>query len=251
MRKRPVGLWLIWQNVETRQRYHVGNLLYKDGIYTFSYEQKGYRRKLAEALKNGYRPHLAFPDTNKIYTSTKLFGPFARRLPDSRRPDYQTVLKDLGLPKDCTDMDVLHASGGILATDSYEFVSPIIVENNRFDLEFFVAGWRYYDGSHIINQLEVGDLVNFSLDPENPEDHKAVKVSTVNHKLLGFIPAFYSGWMFEVIKKNCTFYAKIENINPDAVPHRKVNISIVGEINQFVNIDEVLNDEDQLRLVMC
>lgn len=125
MRKRPFELWLIWQNVETRQRYHVGRLLHKDGIYTFSYETKGYRRELAEAMDNGYRPHLAFPDTNRTYTSNSIFGPFARRLLDSRRPDYSSALLELGLLAACTEMDLLRATGGILATDSYEFVSPI------------------------------------------------------------------------------------------------------------------------------
>lgn len=180
MRKRPFELWLIWQNVETRQRYHVGRLLHEDGIYTFSYETKGYRRKLKEAMDNGYRPHLAFPDTGKVYTSTQLFGPFARRLPDPRRPDYGTVLQELGLPSSCTEMDVLRASGGVLATDSYEFVSPIFIENNQYDLDFFVAGWRYYEGESIINQLHRGDEVNFSLDPKNPNDSKAVVIKTMN-----------------------------------------------------------------------
>lgn len=250
MRNRPFEMWLIWQNVETRQRYHVGRLLHENGIYTFSYEISGYRRKLAEAMDNGYRPHLAFPDTNRVYTSTKLFGPFARRLPDPRRPDYKTVLRDLGLPLDSTEMDVLRATGGILATDSYEFVSPIIVENNYFDLDFFVAGWRYYDEELVIDQLQRGDVVDFSIDTKNPEDHKAVVVMSVNGEKLGFIPAFYSGWMFEIIEKNCKFQARIEEIHPQAVPHRKVNISIIGEMNQSVDIDEVLNDKDQLRLVM-
>ncbi len=250
MRKRPFELWLIWQNAETRQRYHVGRLLHQDGIYTFSYEKSGYRRKLAEAMENGYRPHLAFPDTNRVYTSNKLFGPFARRLPDSRRPDYQTILKDLGLPLDCTEMDLLRASGGILATDSYEFVSPIFIEENHFYLDFFVAGWRYYDGESMIDQLRIGDTVDFTWDPINPKDHKAVLVLTVDGEKLGFIPAFYSGWMFEVIQKQCRYEARIEEIHPKAVPHRKVNISIVGEMNHSVDIDEVLNDKEQLRLVM-
>lgn len=251
MRKRPFELWLIWQNVETRQRYHVGRLLHQDGIYKFSYETSGYRRKLAEAMDNGYRPHLAFPDTNRVYTSNKLFGPFARRLPDRRRQDYQTILQDLGLTRDCTDMDVLRATGGILATDAYEFVSPVILENNHFDLDFFVAGWRYYDGEHVIDQLQSGDVVDFTLDPDNIEDCKAVLVMSVNGKKLGYIPAFYSGWMFEIIQKGCKYQSRIENIHPLALPHRKVNISIVGELNQSVDIAEVLNDKEQLRLVMC
>lgn len=251
MRKKPFELWLIWQNIETRQRYHVGSLLHEDGVYTFSYETKGYRRKLAEAMENGYRPHLAFPDTKRVYTSAKLFGSFSRRLPDPRRPDYQTVLRDLGLPRDCTEMDVLRASGGILATDSYEFVPPIIAENNHFDVDFFIAGWRYYEGERVIDRLQKGDWVEFSLDPHNPEDPKAVVVMSKNKEKLGYIPAFYSGWMFEMIEKNCEFQARIEAIHPQAVPHRKVNITIIGKMNKTVDIDEVLNDENQLRLVMC
>lgn len=251
MKRRPFELWLIWQNAETRQRYHVGRLLHQDGIYTFSYQTSGYRRKLAEAMDNGYQPHLAFPDTNRVYTSNKLFGPFARRLPDPRRPDYQVVLQDLGLPLDCTEMDVLRATGGILATDSYEFVSPVFVEGNHFDFDFFVAGWRYYEGESVIDQLQSGDIVDFFLDPKNREDSKAVVVMSVNGEKLGYIPAFYSGWMFEIIQKKCTYQATIESIHPHAVPHRKVNISIVGELNHSIDIAEVLNDKEQLRLVVC
>lgn len=250
MKKRPIELWLIWQNIETRQRYHVGSLQYQNDIYKFSYETNGYRRKLAEAMENGYRPHLAFPDTNRVYTSNKLFGPFSRRLPDPRRPDYQTVLRELGLPKINSEMDVLQATGGILATDPYEFVTPIIVENQCFDLDFFVAGWRYYDGDSVIDNLTTGDVVEFLLNPENKEDNKAVIVLSEDGEKLGYIPAFYSGWMFEIIEQKYSYQAKIIAIHPQAVSHRKVNISIVGEINQSFDINKVLNDKDQLRLVM-
>src|SRR5699024_9163236 len=225
--------------------------LYEDNMYKFRYENEGYHRKLEDALDNGYRPHLAFPDTNKVYTSRELFGPFARRLPDPRRPDYQHVLKSLGLSLRSNEMEVLRATGGILATDSYEFVSPIIVEGNRFYLDFFVAGWRYYDGESVINHLNTGESVELYLYPENPNDHKAVQITTTNGFLLGYIPAFYSGWMFEIIEKNSNFKVSINQIHSQAVPHRKVNITITGEVNQFVNIDDVLNDEEQLRLVMC
>lgn len=127
MKRRPLELWLIWQHVEIRRRYHVGRLLHENGVYTFSYETKAYKRKLAEAVDNGYRPHLAFPDTKRIYTSRTLFGPFARRLPDSRRSDFHSVLQELRLLPDCTEMDILRATRGVLATDYYEFVSPILL----------------------------------------------------------------------------------------------------------------------------
>lgn len=253
IKKSSFELWLVWQNVETRQRYHIGRLVCENNNYTFSYEKSGYRRKLDEVLDNGYRPLLAFPDIDKVYTSQKLFGPFARRLPDRRRPDYQTILQELGIARDSTEMEVLRATGGILATDAYEFVPPIVLGESKstFNVDFFVAGWRYYEGDSVIDSLMKGDVVDFLLDPENNEDSRAVIVMSVNGEKLGYIPAFYSGWMFEIIEKSSNYQAKIESINLHAVPHRKVNISIVREINHAVDIDEVLNDRDQLRLVMC
>lgn len=250
MRKKRFELWLIWQNVETRQRYHVGKLVYEDAIYKFSYETDGYRRKLSEAMDNGYRPHLAFPDIYKKYSSRALFGPFARRLPDFRRPDYLDVLLELGLTAETNEMELLQATGGILATDSYEFVSPISIENAQFEFDFFVAGWRYYDGEKVINQLRINDVVEFSLAPDNEQDEKAVVVMSINGEKLGYIPAFYSGWMFEVIEKNCGYRAHVTAINPQAVPHRKVSISIIGEVNESVDIQEMLKDKEELLLVM-
>ena len=121
----PDVLWLIWHNEETEQCYHVGNLiLHQDGTYTFTYELSGKPQALTAAMQNGYKPHLAFRDLEKTYVSDRLFGPFARRLPDKRRPDFSDVLKAYNLTSDYTEMDLLRATGGRLATDPYEFVVP-------------------------------------------------------------------------------------------------------------------------------
>ncbi|THE13996.1 DNA-binding protein [Bacillus timonensis] len=233
MEKKPYVLWLIWQNQDTRQRYHVGNLFHEDGKYTFSYELSGKRRTLFEAMESGYKPHLSFRNVEKTYVSDRLFGPFARRLPDKRRPDFNEILKDYGLPRDYTEMDLLRATGGRLATDPYEFVAPISVLDDHFNFDFFIAGWRYYDGDTIENQLQVGSKVNFELEPSNKEDNKAVIVlsDSKGHKL-GYIPAFYSGFMFDVIRNNDIYEAKIEKVNPYAKPQLKVNISIVGRFKK-------------------
>ena len=112
---RPYLLWLIWQNVSTRQRYHVGNLIHTDGYYLFQYENTNKHRGLTDAIKNGYRPHLAFPDLKKAYISEKLFGPFLRRLPNTSRPDFSNLLVKYGLPNDYTQMDLLRVTGGRLS----------------------------------------------------------------------------------------------------------------------------------------
>lgn len=231
MERKPYVLWLIWQNQKTRQRYHVGNLFHEKGKYTFTYELSGKRRTLTEALKNGYKPHLSFRDVKKTYVSDRLFGPFARRLPDKRRPDFNEILKDYGLSLDYTEMDLLRATGGRLATDPYEFVAPVSVLDGNFYFDFYIAGWRYYDGDIIENQLQAGSNVNFQLEPSNDEDNKAVIIlsDSQGHKL-GYVPAFYSGFMFDVIDNNLEYEAKIEKINPYAKPQLKVNISIVGRL---------------------
>ncbi|MTT32226.1 DNA-binding protein [Terrilactibacillus sp. BCM23-1] len=233
MVKKPYVLWLIWQNQETRQRYHVGNLFHEDGKYTFSYELSGRRRTLFEAMENGYQPHLSFRNIEKSYVSNRLFGPFARRLPDKRRPDFKEILKDFALPLDYTEMDLLRATGGRLATDPYEFVAPISVLGDHFHFDFFVAGWRYYEGDKIENQLQAESHVTFELEPLNDEDNKAVIVlSGKKGYKLGYIPAFYSGFMFDVIRNKDIYEAKIEKINPYAKPQLKVNISIVGRLKK-------------------
>ncbi|HHY21921.1 MAG TPA: DNA-binding protein [Bacilli bacterium] len=232
MGKNGFVLWLIWQNQETRQRYHVGNLVHSDGQYSFYYETTGKRRTLNEAMESGYIPHLSFRDIHKTYVSDRLFSPFSRRLPDKRRPDFHTVLRDLGLTLDYTDMDLLRATGGRLATDSYEFVVPISVFEDSFHFDFYIAGWRYYDGDNIESHLNKGLKVRFELEPENEKDPEAVIVLRDNkgHKL-GYIPSFYSGFMFDVLKRNDWFKAQIEEINVHAKPQLKAKVSVVGQFN--------------------
>jgi len=231
MGKKPFVLWLVWQNQETRQRYHIGNLTHVDGEYSFSYERSGKRRTLNEAMENGYNPHVSFRDINKNYVSDRLFGPFARRLPDKRRPDFNNILKEYGLTLNDTELDLLRATGGRLATDPYEFVAPITLFEDYFSFDFYIAGWRYYNEDKIDHQLTVGEGVIFELDPTNKEDNKAVIVLSDNQgRKLGYIPAFYSGFMSDILKNNEVYEAKIDQVNLHAKPQLKVNISVVGKL---------------------
>lgn len=249
MKCKPLELWFIWQNVETRQRYHIGTLLYKDGLFSFHYELKGYRRKLRDALDNGYKPHLAFPDIYKEYTSKTLFSSFTRRLPDPRRPDYNDVLASLGLSLDSTEMDVLRVTGGLLATDSYEFVAPIIVSGNQFHFDFFIAGWRYYEGEKVINQLKKGDSIKFILDSDKSKDDKAVIVMSANDEKLGYIPAFYSGFMYGGVEKGWIYQTTIEGIYKHALPHRKIKVAVNGTMTEVINLDLMSEENDELQMI--
>lgn len=228
---KPYVLWLIWQNKNTRQRYHVGNLIHQDGIYLYQYENTIKHRGLNEALKNGYRPHLAFPDLKKVYSSLHLFGPFARRLPNTKRPDFNSLLNKYGLSHDYTDMDLLRVTGGKLATDSYEFVQPIYFENNHFDFDFYVAGWRHYEGDNYLDQLSQNTEVILEREPGNEHDPYAIMVKTKKGDLLGYIPAFFSEFMSFILEKGYEYNSRIVSIDRLAVPQFKVNVSIHGSMN--------------------
>ena len=223
-------LWLIWQNEQTRQKYHVGNLTHDGSCYRFYYERQGHR-KLEDAMESGFKLHLSFPDKDKVYESRILFAPFARRLPDRKRPDYQQILRRLGLPPEVTEMDLLKATGGKLATDSYEFVSPVIVYGEDYHFDFYIHGWRYHDGEKMVDQLLPGQELLFQSEPANPRDPFAVKILTTDGQHhLGYVPSFYSPFVTNILNGLGSYQANIEQINPKVGTKRNVLVSVVGSL---------------------
>mgnify|MGYP001389570001 CR=1 FL=1 len=225
-------LWLIWQNSRTRQKYHVGNLSHDGKVYRFNYAMNGLRT-LEDALADGYRMHVSFPEKYKVYESENLFPPFARRLPDRRRPDFQEILENLGLPPDYTLMDLLKATGGKQATDTYEFVTPVMVYGFDYHFDFDIHGWRYYDGENVVQQLSTGEELLFQSEPTNKKDPYAVKVLTKDGKhLLGYVPSFYSPFVTQILNGKGSYHAKIEKINPLLGTARKVSVAVTGSLTQ-------------------
>lgn len=241
---KPYLLWLIWQNVKTRQRYHVGNLIHMDGLYVFQYENTKKHRGLREALRNGYHPHLAFPDFKKVYVSEKLFGPFLRRLPNKSRPDFWDLLQKFGLSKDYTNMDLLRATGGRLATDSYEFVHPVYIDGEHFDFDFHIAGWRYYEGEKHLHNIAVDTKLLLELESNNRQDPHAVKVITIDGYHLGYVPAFFSEFLTKVLNEKCFLEVKIDRIDKNAIPQLKVNVTVSGKLKSLLEMDCSLVSKD-------
>lgn len=67
----------------------------------------------------------AFPEIDKAYRSKKLFPAFDRRIPSSDRHDFDAIIKDLGLDQEASKMEILRATRGRLAADTYSFEQPI------------------------------------------------------------------------------------------------------------------------------
>ena len=113
-------LCLLWQNVSSGQRYHIGDLTLKEsGTYAFKYNTVESAGGLKDALRNGYRLHPSFPEIGKEFESKFLFSAFLRRLPDRNRKDYVSFFVLLGVTDECSDFDLLAITGGKLNSDLY------------------------------------------------------------------------------------------------------------------------------------
>lgn len=220
-------LCLLWQDIKTRQWFHVANLIRdSNGKYHFSYEQNESDKGLQEAIKHGYHPHPTFPDLTKEYISDKLFSTFNRRIPSLRRKDYAASFEELGISNSSTDFEVLTITGGVLQSDSYEFVEPIILENeNTYDLNFYLRGWRHYQFDSAA-KIDSDDALTLQLDLDNRYDKNAVRVLK-NEETIGYIPSFYSKFVRTILEENLPFDLKYR-YHENAPSHYKVKLSLSG-----------------------
>lgn len=85
-----------WSNYKLQKEYTIGILIHDRG-YIFKYDLE----QVYEAINDGFRPFVEFPDIRETYTSQELFSTFAIRL-QSATPD---------------EIDLRLAEGALLATD--------------------------------------------------------------------------------------------------------------------------------------
>src|SRR5690625_2576584 len=139
------SLLVVWRDEGTCLYFHVGTLTYNGRIYTFEYTHHSQAdRKVKDAIDHGYTLHPAFPQLTKKYESEKLFSAFARRIPSKSRIDYQQVLKNLSLPKDADQMDILRATRGMIGNNPYFFDEPLrLIDGNILSNHFYISGMRY------------------------------------------------------------------------------------------------------------
>lgn len=242
------ALLVIWQNVDTRQKYHIGKLCY-DSIknnfeFTYAFDVK--RRGLEEAQKVGFNGIYEFDLSQETYYSDDLFHFFNKRLPNPKRADYKNLLKLFDLDENSSKMEFLRKTKGRVATDCYELFSPIIrKENNKFQLESFIEGWQYYEGEALLESLSVGDELKLERDLGNVADEFAVKVLTANGQKLGFIAAVYSEFMAKVLDAKEDYNISISKLYPQAIPQMKVLVDINGECT--FRSKNLINTKSELR----
>ena len=65
-------------------------------------------------------------------------------------------------------------------------------EPSKHIATFYVAGFQYWDGASVINELRAGMQLELAPEPENPHDPEAVAILW-NGTKLGFVPKDESG----------------------------------------------------------
>lgn len=242
-------LLVVWQNIETRQKYHIGTLTFKphENLYEFEYNYKSKHRGLQQAIDAGFTGIHEFGMSEDIFKSEELFYFFNKRLPNSRRSDYKLLLKRFGLNEESSKMEFLKRTKGRLATDNYELFAPILFEEQEFTLETYIEAWQYYDGDLALDDLEVEESLVLIREPNNQFDKYAVKIHTETGYMLGYISAVYSEFIASVIDNKQKYKVRISKKYPDAIPQMKIWIEIKGQCSfQKTGLDENWNLEREL-----
>ena len=96
---------------------------------------------------------------------------------------------------------------------------------------FDIAGFTYYDGVDVFEQLRVGTQVKLVVEPENRYDRHAVAIYYKDKKL-GFIPRNENKMISKLLQFGYEdiFSAKINRISADEHPENQVGV--VVKINE-------------------
>lgn len=224
-------LLVVWQNEIQRLYYHIGTLSYYDGCYEFSYTNRG-KRKLKEALQNGYMLHPAFPEKDKIYKSKILFPAFDHRLPSPDRLDFKAILSDLGLDENAGKMEILRQTRGRLANDSYSFEQPLRMDNDgKLHSSFFIHGMRHQKlPGNWASYINLKEKLILKQEPSNKHDPNAIAVYSDSGIKLGYVPAFYSKAIYSLIENGASPNATVIYINEKSTPHWWLKVDFESDV---------------------
>jgi hypothetical protein len=100
-------------------------------------------------------------------------------------------------------------------------------ERSRNLLDCHIAGFTYYDGLDVIDQLKLGAAVTLKSESENPHDPNAVAIYFEDTKL-GYVPKYKNADVSNLLYfgHGDILSARINSVNPEAEPERQFRIVI-------------------------
>lgn len=100
-------------------------------------------------------------------------------------------------------------------------------EPSRYIDDFHLAGFSYYDGLDVIEELTLGQNVDLIKEINNPYDEKAVAIYYKGKKL-GYIPASHNSIISTLLYygHGDIFEARIQMVNTEQHPERQFRVVV-------------------------
>lgn len=108
-----------------------------------------------------------------------------------------------------------------------------IYEPSRHIDDFHLAGFAYYDGLDVIEELKLGQNVELVKEQNNPYDEKAVAIYYKDKKL-GYIPESHNSIISTLLYygHGDIFEARIQAANMDQHPERQLRVVVKVKDNR-------------------
>ena len=99
--------------------------------------------------------------------------------------------------------------------------------NDRHFSTFHIAGFTYYNGVDVFENLKIGKELLLKAEPENPFDPNAVAIYYQENKL-GFVPRDENELIRKFLNLGHTelFEVKISQVSPDAYPEKQIRVVV-------------------------
>lgn len=100
---------------------------------------------------------------------------------------------------------------------------------------FHIAGFTYWDGLEVFDELKIGTELTLEVEPNNGHDPNAVKI-LFRETMLGYIPRGENEEISKFLQLGHSdlFSVKISRINPET--HTEKQISVTIKINKRTEV---------------
>lgn len=108
-----------------------------------------------------------------------------------------------------------------------EALEAFSYEPSRHIDDFHLAGFAYYDGLDVIQELTLGQTVDLVKEDNNPYDEQAVAIYYKDKKL-GYIPSSHNSMISTLLYygHGDIFEARIQMVNHDSHPERQLRVVV-------------------------
>jgi len=103
------------------------------------------------------------------------------------------------------------------------------VKRHFFFNEFYIAGYRYYDGKKLEDTLLEGKILTLKREPQCIHDPNAVEIYAGRAKL-GYIPKKDNPDVSSLLDQGVVLKGRIQKRNFDDQPRKRIKVSIFKEI---------------------